>query len=109
MWAIHFLQEGRDIHFVRDYLGHTNLKTTQIYAEFAPPDWFARQKDAVDNLPDNNFRYHEAIDNVTPSDRFFGRDKEILEQRQRIKAETMTLRRKLYRIFKINDLMEDLS
>jgi len=50
--AIHFLQEGRDIHFVRDYLGHTNLKTTQIYSELSPPDWFKRQQDAVENLPD---------------------------------------------------------
>ena len=59
--------------------------------------------------PDNNHRYYEAIDNVTPSDRFFGRDKEILEQRQITKAETMDLRRKLYRLFMINDLMEDLG
>jgi len=26
----------------------------------------------------NNHRYHEAIDNVTPSDRFYGKDKAIL-------------------------------
>ncbi len=50
--AIHFLQDGKDIHFVRDYLGHTNLKTTQIYAEFSPPDWFKRQQDAVEKLPE---------------------------------------------------------
>ncbi len=50
--AIHFLQDGKDIHFVRDYLGHTNLKTTQIYAEFSPSDWFKRQQDAVEKLPE---------------------------------------------------------
>ncbi len=50
--AIHFLQDGKDIHFVRDYLGHTNLRTTQIYAEFSPPDWFKRQQDAVEKLPE---------------------------------------------------------
>jgi transposase InsO family protein len=45
----------------------------------------------------NNHRYHEAIDNVTPSDRFFGRDRQILERRERVKAQTMRLRRKLNR------------
>ena len=57
----------------------------------------------------SNHRYHEAIDNVTPSDRFFGRDKEILEKRQRTKAETMRQRRKIYRLFMIKGLMESLS
>jgi len=57
----------------------------------------------------NNHRYHEAIDNVTPSDRFYGKDKEILEQRQRTKIETMNQRRKIYRLFLINDLMGGLN
>ena len=57
----------------------------------------------------NNQRYHEAIDNVTPSDRFFVRDKEILEQRKKTKAKTMRQRRKIYRLFLMNDLMEGFS
>jgi len=57
----------------------------------------------------NNHCYHEAIDNVTPSDRFYGKDKEILEQRQRTKTETMNQRRKIYRSFLINDLMGGLN
>lgn len=48
--AIHLLQNGRDIHFVRDHLGHTNLKTTQIYTELAPHDWFAREREVMENL-----------------------------------------------------------
>jgi hypothetical protein len=57
----------------------------------------------------SNQRYHEAIDNVTPSDRFYGKDKEILKQRQRTKIETMSQRRKIYRSFLINNLMEDIN
>ena len=44
----------------------------------------------------NNHRYHEAIDNVTPRDKYLGNDKEILERREKIKAQTMKLRRKMY-------------
>jgi hypothetical protein len=74
---------------------------------YSPPLLEARISEWVDYY--NNQRYHEAIDNVTPSDRFFGRDKEILEQRQRTKVKTMNLRRSLYHSFLINDLMGGLS
>jgi len=43
----------------------------------------------------NNHRYHEAIDNVAPSDRYFGRDREILRQRERTKKLTMKQRRRV--------------
>lgn len=48
--AVHLLQNGKDIHFVRDHLGHTNLKTTQIYTKLAPKDWFERERDVVEKL-----------------------------------------------------------
>ena len=48
--AVHLLQNGKDIHFVRDHLGHTNLKTTQIYARLAPKDFFEREADVMENL-----------------------------------------------------------
>lgn len=42
----------------------------------------------------NNHRYHEALNNVTPADVYYGRDLEILERRDQIKQKTMLLRRK---------------
>jgi len=41
----------------------------------------------------NNQRYHEALNNVTPSDVFFGRAKTILSQREQIKHATLIQRR----------------
>jgi len=44
----------------------------------------------------NNQRYHESLNNVTPADVYFKRDKLILEQRAKTKSDTLTLRRKKY-------------
>jgi transposase InsO family protein len=87
---------------------HRSMKNLILLDNYySPAELEARISEWVDYY--NNQRYHEAIDNVTPSDRFFGRDKEILEQRLRTKTETMNLRRRLYHSFLINDLMEDLG
>ena len=42
----------------------------------------------------NNHRYHEALNNVTPADVYYGRDREVLTKREQIKKKTMRLRRK---------------
>ena len=42
----------------------------------------------------NNHRYHEALNNVTPSDVYLGRHREILTKRDQIKRKTLELRRK---------------
>ena len=42
----------------------------------------------------NHNRYHEALNNVTPADVYYGRDRDILERREQIKQQTMRLRRK---------------
>ena len=41
----------------------------------------------------NNQRYHESLDNVTPADVYFGRDKEVIKKRNTLKEQTMILRR----------------
>ena len=42
----------------------------------------------------NNHRYHESLNNTTPSDVYFGRDQKIIEKRKQIKLKTMKKRRK---------------
>jgi len=41
----------------------------------------------------NNHRYHESLNNMTPADVYFGREKEILERRENIKQRTLMKRR----------------
>ena len=41
----------------------------------------------------NNQRYHESLDNVTPADVYFGRDREIIKKRNKLKEQTLALRR----------------
>jgi putative transposase len=42
-------------------------------------------------------RYHESINNVTPADVYFGRDKAILKQRGRIKLKTLETKQSRHR------------
>ena len=46
----------------------------------------------------NNQRYHESLDNVTPADVYFGRDKEVIRKRNRLKEKTLALRRQQHLI-----------
>ncbi len=41
----------------------------------------------------NHQRYHESINNLTPADIYFGCDQAIIEQRERIKGDTIAQRR----------------
>lgn len=41
----------------------------------------------------NNHRYHESLNNVTPADVYFGRDKGILREREKIKKQKVQYRR----------------
>ena len=42
----------------------------------------------------NNERYPESLDNLTPADVYFGRKEEVLSRREKIKEQTLRLRRK---------------
>ena len=44
----------------------------------------------------NHERYHESLDNLTPADVFYGRGQAILDQREKIKLNTLSLRRKMH-------------
>ena len=44
----------------------------------------------------NNERYHEALDNVTPADTYFGRQHAVVSEREKIKKHTMRKRKKEY-------------
>jgi hypothetical protein len=41
----------------------------------------------------NHQRYHESLSNVTPADVYFGRGEAILEERRKIKEQTIQIRR----------------
>ena len=47
---------------------------------------------------DNNHRYHESIDNLTPADVYFGRGPTLLTERERIKRQTIAERRLQYQL-----------
>jgi len=49
----------------------------------------------------NHNRYHEALNNVTPADVYYGRNLDVLARRKQIKQKTMLLRRKQNRFLRL--------
>ena len=71
---------------------HQTLKNRILLEHyFLPGDLESQIETFVDHC--NHRRYHESLNNVTPSDVYFGRDKAILKQRKRIKRKTLETRR----------------
>ena len=71
---------------------HQTLKYRNLLEHyFLPGDLKAQIEAFVDHY--NHQRYHESLNNVTPSDVYFGRDKAILQQRKNIKRKTLETRR----------------
>jgi putative transposase len=63
---------------------------------YAPAELTERIREWVEYY--NHQRYHEAIDNLTPADKYYGRDRVILKKREKIRRETMKRRRELNRM-----------
>lgn len=71
---------------------HQTLKNRILLENyFLPGDLEAQIATFVDHY--NQQRYHESLNNVTPADVYFGRDKAILKQREEIKRKTLEARR----------------
>ena len=71
---------------------HQTLKNRILLENYyLPGDLEAQIEAFVDDY--NNRRYHESIGNLTPADVYFGRGQTILLQRERIKRQTIALRR----------------
>jgi transposase InsO family protein len=77
---------------------HRSLKNIVELDKYWMPDELRDQIGAfVDYY--NNRRYHEALNNLTPADVYYGRGATILEKRERIKRETLRRRRRTYTRF----------
>ncbi len=74
---------------------HRSLKN-QILLEnyFLPGELEERIRRFVDYY--NYERYHESLNNLTPADVYYGRDQAILDKREKIKQQTLAMRRKVY-------------
>jgi len=71
---------------------HQTMKNRVLLENYYLPGDLERQIEAfVDYY--NNQRYHESLNNVTPADVYFGRDKAILREREKIKKLTIRQRR----------------
>jgi putative transposase len=75
---------------------HQTLKNRILLENyFLPGDLEAHVEAFVDHY--NHQRYHESLNNVTPSDVYFGRAQAILKKRERIKHKTLEMRRLQHR------------
>jgi len=77
---------------------HQTLKNRISLENYFLPGDLKHQIEAfVDHY--NHQRYHESLNNVTPSDVYFGRAQAILNKRERIKRKTLETRRLQHRKF----------
>ena len=87
---------------------HRSMQNLLLLDNFySPTQLQARISEWVDHY--NNNRYHEAIDNVTPSDKYFGREREILKNRRKIKKQTIRERRKINKMIMLESLSNGIN
>jgi transposase InsO family protein len=72
---------------------HRSMKNILLLENYYSPDEFTDQLDLFIDYYKND-RYHEALNNLTPADVYYGRGRDILERRKRIKKNTMLQRRR---------------
>ena len=71
---------------------HRSLKNIVKLQHYYSP---SQLTEAVEDFVEfyNNQRYHESLNNMTPAVIYYGKEKEVQSKRDRIKRETMALRR----------------
>jgi transposase InsO family protein len=73
---------------------HRSMKNILLLENYYSPDELTDQLDLFIDYY-NNGRYHEALNNLTPADVYYGRGRDNLVRQKRIKKNTM-LQRKRY-------------
>jgi putative transposase len=74
---------------------HRTMKNViKLENYYLPQELEQKIKEFVDYY--NNERYHESLNNLTPADVYFGRGKEILENRKMVKRKTLAKRKEQY-------------
>jgi putative transposase len=87
---------------------HRSMKNIILLDHYyCPSELELRIREWVDYY--NNHRYHEAIDNVTPADKYYGKDKQILIKRKKIKKQTIRERRKINRMIRLESLSDEIN
>jgi transposase InsO family protein len=72
---------------------HRSMKNILLLENYYSPSELEHQiRLFVDHY--NNHRYHEALNNVTPADVYYGRDSKVLQRRVQVKRRTMLMRRR---------------
>jgi len=74
---------------------HRSMKNVVKLDNYFHPE---QLKEAIAEFVDyyNNQRYHESLNNVTPADVYYGRQEEVLKERERIKTASLRKRRQLF-------------
>ena len=75
---------------------HRSMKNILLLDNYYSPDELKLQ---IENFVEyyNNKRYHESLENCTPADVYTGQNVRIIKERQRIKEQTMKLRKRNYK------------
>jgi transposase InsO family protein len=72
---------------------HRSMKNVvKLNNYYSPEDLVAEIESFVKYY--NNKRHHESLNNVTPADVYYGRDKDIEDKRKQIKWKTLRQRKK---------------